>query len=64
MKNDLLKLCFDHAVHFDGIMALVFFNNLRLKHWCFFQLENFKLNQVAIHPNSWKTLTILAIVIY
>ena len=42
MKNNLLEFDFDHAVRFDVIMTLVFFNNLRLKHGCLFQFEKNK----------------------
>ena len=31
---------FDHAIRSDVIMALVFFNNLRLKRVCLFKFEN------------------------
>ena len=40
MKHDLLQFGFDHAVRFDVIMTLVFFNNMRLKHGCWFQFKN------------------------
>ena len=30
MKSDLLLFGFDHAIRFDVIVTLVFFNNLRL----------------------------------
>ena len=31
---------FDHAIRFDVIVTLVFFNNLRLKRVCLFKFEN------------------------
>ena len=31
MKNNLLLFGFDHAIRFEVIMTLVFFNNLHLK---------------------------------
>ena len=40
MKNDLLQFGFDHAIRFDVIVTLVFFNNLRLKRGCVFKFEN------------------------
>ena len=40
MKSDLLLFGFDHAIRFDVIMTLVFFNNLRLKRGCLFKFEN------------------------
>ena len=39
-KHDLLLFGFDHAIRFDVIMTLVFFNNLSLKRWCLFKFEN------------------------
>ena len=54
MKNDLLLFGFDHAVRFDVIIMLVFFNNLRLKHGCLCQFENNQVYLVAIRPNSSK----------
>ena len=40
MKNDLLYFGFDHAIRFDVIVTLVFFNNLRLKRGCLVKFEN------------------------
>ena len=54
MKNDLLKFGFGHALRFDVIMTIVFFNNLRLKHGCLFQFENNQFYLIAIRPNSSK----------
>ena len=54
MKNDLLLFGFDHAVRFDVIMTLAFFNNLRLEPGCLFQFENNKFYLVALRPNSSK----------
>ena len=54
MKKHLLLFGFDNAVHFDIIMTLVFFNNLRLKQRCFFQFENVQFYLVAKRPNSSK----------
>ena len=45
-------------------MTLAFFNNLRLKHGGFFQFENNQFYLVAIRPNSWKTLKVLAVIVY
>ena len=45
-------------------MTLACFNILRLKHECLFQFENNQFYLVAIRPNSWKTLKILAVVVY
>ena len=45
-------------------MTLAFFNNLRLKHGGLFQIENNQFYLVAIRPNSWKTLKVLAVIVY
>ena len=56
-KTRYAAIWFDHAVRFDVIMTLVFFNNLHTKHG----FENNQFQLVAIRPNSWKTLKVLAI---
>ena len=40
MENDLLQFGFDHAIRFDVIVTLAFFNNLRLKRGGLFRFEN------------------------
>ena len=45
-------------------MTLAFFNNLRLKHGGLFQFENNQCYLLAIRPNSWKTLKVLAVIVY
>ena len=64
MKTRFAVFGFNHAVRFDVIMTLAFFNNLRLKHGGLFQFENIQFYLVAIRPNSWKTLKVLAVIVY
>ena len=54
MKNDFRLFGFDHAVRFDVIMTIAFFNNLRLEPGCYFQFENNKFYLAALRPNSSK----------
>ena len=63
-EKRLAAVNFDHAVRFDVIMTLAFFNNLHLNHGCLFQSENIQFHLVAIRPNSSKNTTILAVIVY
>ena len=45
-------------------MTVAFFNNLRLKRGGLFQFEYNHFYLVAIRPYSWKTLKVLAVIVY